>query len=30
MEKTGKSRKEAEEALKKANNDLAEAILSLS
>jgi len=30
MEKTGKSKKEAEEALKKANGDLAEAILELS
>jgi len=30
MEKTSSSRKEAEEALKKANGDLAEAILSLS
>ena len=30
MEKTGKGREEAETALKQANNDLAEAILSLS
>ncbi len=30
MEKTGRGRKEAEEALKNANGDLAEAILSLS
>jgi len=30
MEKTGKSKKEAEEALKNSNGDLAEAILSLS
>lgn len=30
MEKTGKSRKEAEKALKQTNGDLAEAILSLS
>jgi len=30
MEKTGKSKEEAETALKQANNDLAEAILSLS
>lgn len=30
MEKTGKSKKEAEKALKEANGDLAEAILSLS
>ena len=30
MEKTGKSRKQAEQALKQANGDLAEAILNLS
>jgi len=30
MEKTSSSRKQAEEALKKANGDLAEAILNLS
>ena len=30
MEKTGKTKKEAEQALKQANGDLAEAILSLS
>jgi len=30
MEKTGKTKKEAEEALKEANGDLAEAILNLS